>query len=130
MTVTLVQAVEEMRDCLAEDRISQRGVVGAHNVVCWAGALDAHIAAMGEPVAVMYQHDETGRTTCVDLQQVEWGWEKNNPGWTRVQNLITAPPASGDWGKVREAIAILDADGDEWGCAAMLTTALPEHANV
>src|SRR6185312_9743335 len=43
-----------------------------------------------------------------------------------IRALYLAPPASGDWDKVREVIAILDADGDEWGCAAKLTAALPE----
>ena len=31
-----------------------------------------------EPVAWMFQHEETGRTMCVDAQQVEWGFEKGN----------------------------------------------------
>jgi hypothetical protein len=32
-----------------------------------------------EVVAHMYQHDETGRVGFVDQQQVDWGFEKNNP---------------------------------------------------
>lgn len=32
-----------------------------------------------EVVAHMWQHDETGRVGFVDQQQVDWGFEKNNP---------------------------------------------------
>ena len=36
------------------------------------------------PVAWMFQHDETGKITYVDHQQVEWGFEKNNPRWQKI----------------------------------------------
>ena len=34
---------------------------------------------LSEPVAYMYQHEETGITGFVEVQQVEWGFQENNP---------------------------------------------------
>jgi len=45
----------------------------------------------GEPVAWMFQHEDTGLTDCVDAQQVEWGFEKNNPRWQKIGPLYTTP---------------------------------------
>ena len=45
-----------------------------------------------EPVAWMFQHEETGRTMCVDSQQVEWGFEKSNPRLKKIAPLYTTPP--------------------------------------
>lgn len=45
-----------------------------------------------EPVAWLFQNEETGLTECVDTQQVEWGFEKNNPRWQKIAPLYTAPP--------------------------------------
>lgn len=45
-----------------------------------------------EPVAWMFQHEETGRTMCVDSQQVEWGFEKGNPRLKKIGPLYTHPP--------------------------------------
>ena len=39
----------------------------------------AETAPVQEPVAWMWQHDETGRTGFVDPWQVENGWQANNP---------------------------------------------------
>jgi hypothetical protein len=44
-----------------------------------------------EPVAWLFQNEETGLTECVDVQQVEWGFEKNNPRWQKIAPLYTAP---------------------------------------
>jgi hypothetical protein len=49
--------------------------------------------AQQEPVAWMFQHEETGRTMCVDAQQVEWGFEKGNPRLKKIAPLYTSPPA-------------------------------------
>ncbi len=43
-----------------------------------------------EPVAWMFQHEETGRTMCVDTQQLEWGFEKGNPRLKKIAPLYTA----------------------------------------
>ncbi len=45
-----------------------------------------------EPVAWLFQQEETGLTDCIDTQQVEWGFEKNNPRWKKIAPLYTAPP--------------------------------------
>ena len=50
-------------------------------------------AQQQEPVAWLFQHEETGLTECVDNQQVEWGFEKNNPLWQKIAPLYTSPPA-------------------------------------
>jgi len=47
-----------------------------------------------EPVAWMFQHEETGRIMCVEAQQVEWGFEKGNPRLKKIAPLYTTPPAS------------------------------------
>ena len=47
-----------------------------------------------EPVAWMFQHEETGRTMCVDAQQIEWGFEKGNPRLKKIAPLYTTPPAA------------------------------------
>ena len=37
------------------------------------------ILCHAEPVGYVFQHEDTGRTMCVEAQQVEWNFEKNNP---------------------------------------------------
>jgi hypothetical protein len=37
----------------------------------------ARSAPEKEPIGYLFQHEETGLTTVVDVQQVEWGFEKN-----------------------------------------------------
>jgi hypothetical protein len=44
------------------------------------------------PVAWLFQHEETGLTDCIDTQQVEWGFEKNNLRWQKIAPLYIAPP--------------------------------------
>ncbi len=48
--------------------------------------------AKDEPVAWMFQHEETGRTMCVDAQQLKWGFEKGNPRLKKIAPLYTTPP--------------------------------------
>lgn len=51
----------------------------------------------GEAVAWEYQHEDTGLIDFVDPQQVEWGFEKNNPRWQKVGPVYRHPaPAVGD----------------------------------
>ena len=54
-------------------------------------AIEQAEQAEQEPVAWMFQHEETGRTMCVDAQQVEWGFEKGNPRLKKIAPLYTAP---------------------------------------
>ena len=46
-----------------------------------------------EPIGYLFQHEETGLTTVVDVQQVEWGFEKNNPRHQKIGPVYTPPPA-------------------------------------
>lgn len=50
----------------------------------------------GEPVAWEFQHEETGAITFVDRQQVEWGFEKNNPRWQKIGPVYRHPQPSVD----------------------------------
>lgn len=52
-----------------------------------------HVAvAVAEPVAWMWQHDETGRVGFVDVWQVECGkWEAGNPRLKLIAPLYRAP---------------------------------------
>jgi hypothetical protein len=45
-----------------------------------------------EPVAWMFQNDETGRMTFVESQQLERGWEKENQRYKKIGPLYTHPP--------------------------------------
>ena len=63
----------------------------------WVGLSDERLMEMpkqeqGEPVAWMFQHEETGRITFVETQQIEWGFEKNNPRLKKIGPLYTSPP--------------------------------------
>jgi hypothetical protein len=53
---------------------------------------DERPAQQQEPVAWMFQHGETGRTLCVDAQQVKWGFEERNPIYQKIAPLYTSPP--------------------------------------
>jgi len=44
-----------------------------------------------KPVAWIFQHEETGRINFADEQQIEWGFEKNNPRLQRVCALYAIP---------------------------------------
>ena len=57
-----------------------------------AAAQDKVAQPAQEPVAWMFQHEETGRTMCVDAQQLEWGFEKGNPRLKKIAPLYTTPP--------------------------------------
>ncbi|MDT4864596.1 hypothetical protein D3C87_1817360 [compost metagenome] len=43
------------------------------------------------PIGYLFQHEETGLTQVVDVQQVEWGFEKNNPRWQKISPVYSAP---------------------------------------
>jgi len=40
-----------------------------------------------EPIAHLFQHEDTGRMTCIDADQVVFGFEKNNPRYKHVCEL-------------------------------------------
>ena len=89
----------------------------------FAAMLEQHEAVTDEPVAWRVDWPSWRQYHDRDDNPLPESWESPPP---RVTPLYTAPPASGDWDAVREVIATLNADGDEWGCAAKLTAALPE----
>ena len=51
-------------------------------------------APVQEPVGYLFQHEETGLTTVVDVQQVEWGFEKSNPRHQKIGPVYLTPPAA------------------------------------
>jgi hypothetical protein len=56
--------------------------------------LDKPAAPVQELIGYLFQHEETGLTTVVDVQQVEWGFEKNNPRHQKIGPVYTTPPAA------------------------------------
>ena len=52
--------------------------------------LSGYILCEREPVGYIFQHEDTGRTMCVEAQQVEWNFEKNNPRLFKVGPLYRA----------------------------------------
>ena len=48
----------------------------------------------GEPLGWLFQHEETGLTQVVDCQQVEWGFEANNPRWQKIRQVYDHPAPS------------------------------------
>ena len=54
-------------------------------------ALKAKPAPDAQPVAWMWQHDETGRVGFVDQWQLDNGWEKNNPSCHITRPLFDHP---------------------------------------
>jgi hypothetical protein len=49
-----------------------------------------------EPVAYMFQHEETGVTGFVEVQQVEWGFQENNPRLQIICPLYRLPLSEGE----------------------------------
>lgn len=92
-----------------EDQRSYRGILydvfgfgpEAYSYALAAGFMDLHNAIppvpleyktdASKPVAWMFQHDETGRITCIDNQQAEWGWQQENQRWNLVCPLYATP---------------------------------------
>ena len=62
----------------------------------WNAAINlaAQPAPVQEPIGYLFQHEETGLTMVVDVQQVEWGFEKNNPRHQKIGPVYTTPPAA------------------------------------
>lgn len=50
-----------------------------------------------EPVAWIFQHDETGHTMCVDERQIKWGFEKANSRWKKISPLYDTPQKRKEW---------------------------------
>jgi hypothetical protein len=69
-----------------------KGCMPLHDAI--TAIKQARSAPVQEPIGYLFQHEETGLTTVVDVQQVEWGFEKNNPRHQKIGPLYTTPPAA------------------------------------
>ncbi|TBY60190.1 hypothetical protein E0H46_31985 [Rhizobium leguminosarum bv. viciae] len=56
-----------------------------------ADRIEALEAALEEPYGYVFQHEETGLTQVVDAQQIEWGFEGNNPRWQKIGPVYLHP---------------------------------------
>jgi hypothetical protein len=84
MVFRRIQAIITLREALANEALNKM----AEN----ARELGLDYEPEQEPVAWMFQHEETGRTMCVDAQQLEWAFEKGNPRLKKIAPLYTTPP--------------------------------------
>ncbi|WP_266030351.1 hypothetical protein [Brucella intermedia] len=48
-------------------------------------------SAAPEPIGYLFQHEDTGLEQVVEVQQVEWGFEKNNPRWQKIGPVYSVP---------------------------------------
>lgn len=55
--------------------------------------IEPNNAPQHEPFGYVFQHEETGLVQVVDVQQVEWGFEKNNPRLQKIGPVYLHPPA-------------------------------------
>lgn len=49
----------------------------------------AQAVELPEPEAYLFQHEDTGQTMFVEAQQVEWGFEANNPRLQKIAGVYT-----------------------------------------
>ena len=105
----MCEAITAIKQALAapvQDEFDIRGML-ASKLTCWnrlreteANELVALVASLSqpapvqEPIGYLFQHEETGLTTVVDVQQVEWCFEKNNPRHQKIGPVYTTPPAA------------------------------------
>lgn len=94
-----------------------------------------------EVVAHMYQHEETGVTGFVDQQQVDWGFEKNNPRLhlcgplmtvAQHQRILAASVGSGEpvaWRVTGRDGLTVTAQYPEWAEADCLLTITPLYTH-
>ena len=67
------------------------------------------VTHLGEPAAIMFRHDETGRIMCIDAWTVENGFEAINPRFLRIGPLFThADPA--EVAALRQRVADLETE--------------------
>jgi hypothetical protein len=59
--------------------------------IAWEAWQAAQQNSESEPVAWMFQHEDTGMVSIIDLQQIEWGFEAANPRWKKVSALYITP---------------------------------------
>lgn len=57
----------------------------------FAALIEREVRGGAEPVAFEFQHEDTGLIDFVDPQQVEWGFQKNNPRWQLIGPVFRHP---------------------------------------
>ena len=108
MNITKEQA-DKVIAALSMNRIMARDENGNYTkeitaqVVVEALSIMRGLAEDAEPVAWMWQHDETGLTGFVDCWNVENNWQKNNPRLRLIGPLYTSPQAAQTEAQEREA---------------------------
>ena len=80
---------------------------------------DAKPIVLPEPDSYLFQHEDTGQTMFVDAQQVEWGFEANNPRLHKVSGVYTEQ-------QVRELLANSGQSVETTEGATDEVTALPD----
>lgn len=74
------------------ERDSASDVIHAATLREWFSRWQASLQhGESEPMAWMFQHEDTGMVSIIDLQQIEWGYEAANPRWKKVSALYTTP---------------------------------------
>ena len=71
---------------IIEDAI--QGHASTRDAIRWAMN---QVRKDAEPVAFEFQHEDTGLIDFVDPQQVEWGFQKNNPRWQLIGPVFRHP---------------------------------------
>jgi len=96
----------------------------------WQAACE-WMRGQGEPVAYLFQHEDTGLTDFIDLQQIEWGFEKNNPRWHKIGPVFTIPPTAQINEQMREALQfVIDCHESTNGSDYQSGSALREAASM
>lgn len=89
MIEVLKQALEALENIMFERDLDSATTIAKNARYALRQAIEE---ANTNLTAYMFQHNETGRITFVDIQQIENGWEKGNPRYTKLAPLYTHPP--------------------------------------
>jgi hypothetical protein len=93
--ITIERAkLEQVLEALEISKCTSKYEQGCHVCEAITAIKQALAAPVQEPFGYLFQHEETGLTTVVDVQQVDWGFEKNNPRHQKIGPVYTTPPAA------------------------------------
>jgi hypothetical protein len=92
--ITALRAALAEQQCPCGDRLADQ-CPGEWEPGCDLGANEkyAKVAEQAQPVAWLWQHEDTGHTGFVDSWQLENGWQQLNPRLQVVAPLYTTTPA-------------------------------------
>lgn len=79
-------------DMVAYDSLKTRQSADAKRIL--TSALPFLTGVKQEPIGYLFQHEDTGLTQVIEVQQVELGFEKNNPRWQKISPVYSAPVSS------------------------------------